>query len=306
LAQDWQLFTVYGTVLVALGAMPLVRLFGEHLLPAAKQAAVPTLEALSGASAVALYFSASWCPPCRGFTPQLKAAYNESLQAKGMRCVLVSSDHDEESFKSYFGEMPWLALPYQQRARKEALSAHFGVRTIPTLALVDPAGRLLTTEARDAVVHDPQGHEYPWAEPAVRDLAAGHPGRVNTAPSVVLLCEGSAAAEQQLAKEVLETVAQDVPLPPQRQVAGDEGFSFTPSGYSMFIATGGPLAEKVRELARLPAAAPGELPRLLLLDIPEGGAFYAGPEGQDALTEEGVRKLLDDYAANRLERQQLS
>uniref|UniRef100_A0A7S4R3S8 Thioredoxin domain-containing protein n=1 Tax=Alexandrium monilatum TaxID=311494 RepID=A0A7S4R3S8_9DINO len=290
--------------------MSLVRLLGERLLPAARQAAIPTTEALSGASAVALYFSASWCPPCRGFTPQFTTAYNEALKAKGMRCVLVSSDHDEESFDTYFGKMPWLALPYEQRARKEALSAHFQVRTIPTLALVDPSARLLTTEARDAVVRDPQGLGYPWAEPAVRDLAEGEPGRVNSAPSVILLCEGSDAAEQQMAKEALEAVARDAPLPPERPQQhgepGVEAFSFAPAGYALFVATGGPLAGKVRELVRLPAALPGSPPSLLLLDIPANGAFYAGPTGEEALTEVAVRKLLDDYAANRLERQQLS
>jgi nucleoredoxin len=26
---------------------------------------------------VGLYFSAHWCPPCRGFTPNLVAKYNE-------------------------------------------------------------------------------------------------------------------------------------------------------------------------------------------------------------------------------------
>jgi len=290
--------------------MPLVRLLGERLLPAAKQAAVPTMEALAGASAVGLYFSAGWCPPCRGFTPQLKAAYTESLAAKGMRCVLISSDHDEASFDTYFGGMPWLALPYAERERKEALSAHFGVRTIPTLAMVDPAGRLLTTEARDAVVRDPAGSDFPWAEPAVRDLAAGEPGRVNSAPSVVLLCEGGDAAEQHLALEALEAVARDAPAPPDRRRAAEraaEGaFAFEPAGYALFVATGGPLAGKVRELTRLPPAEPGCPPQLLLLDIPGGGAFYLGLAGEEALTEEGVRKLLDDYAASRLERQQLS
>ena len=35
-------------------------------------------EALSDKKIVALYFSAHWCPPCRGFTPVLKKFYEVS------------------------------------------------------------------------------------------------------------------------------------------------------------------------------------------------------------------------------------
>jgi hypothetical protein len=36
--------------------------------------------------------------------------------------VFVSSDRDSDAFKSYYGEMPWLALPYEDRDAKAALS----------------------------------------------------------------------------------------------------------------------------------------------------------------------------------------
>ena len=41
---------------------------------------VPAAEALAG-KIVALYFSASWCPPCKLFTPVLKAAYEAANKA---------------------------------------------------------------------------------------------------------------------------------------------------------------------------------------------------------------------------------
>jgi nucleoredoxin len=35
------------------------------------------LATLSEKEVVGLYFSAHWCPPCRGFTPKLADAYKE-------------------------------------------------------------------------------------------------------------------------------------------------------------------------------------------------------------------------------------
>jgi nucleoredoxin len=70
---------------------------------------------LANTDVVALYFSAHWCPPCRGFTPELVKIHEELTSAgKSFQVVFVSSDRDEEAFKEYFAEMPWLALPYEE------------------------------------------------------------------------------------------------------------------------------------------------------------------------------------------------
>mmetsp|Transcript_62896 Transcript_62896/g.174321 ORF Transcript_62896/g.174321 Transcript_62896/m.174321 type:complete len:640 (+) Transcript_62896:71-1990(+) len=87
----------------------LVQLLGPKLL--SKDGEVDTAKALAG-KIVGLYFSAHWCPPCRGFTPQLAELYTASLQAKGLEVVLASRDRDEEAFKEYYASMPWLALPW--------------------------------------------------------------------------------------------------------------------------------------------------------------------------------------------------
>merc|ERR1712226_240936 len=44
-----------------------------------------------------LYFSAHWCPPCRGFTPQLAEWYTKSLNNKGLEILFVSSDKDKDN-----------------------------------------------------------------------------------------------------------------------------------------------------------------------------------------------------------------
>ena len=61
-----------------------------------------------------LYFSAHWCPPCRGFTPELATFYNTATgQGDKFEIIFVSCDRDEPSFKDYFGSMPWAALKFE-------------------------------------------------------------------------------------------------------------------------------------------------------------------------------------------------
>merc|ERR1712117_594811 len=95
------------------------KLFGSKLNKADQQ--VDTLEVLGDKDAIGIYFSAHWCPPCRGFTPKLADMYKNGLKDK-MEIFFVSSDRDQASFDAYFAEMPWQALPFERRAEKSLLS----------------------------------------------------------------------------------------------------------------------------------------------------------------------------------------
>ncbi|XP_041362566.1 tryparedoxin-like [Gigantopelta aegis] len=111
---------------------------------------------------VGLYFSAHWCPPCRGFTPTLATFYNNVKSKKNFEIIFISSDKDESSFKEYLDSMPWPALPFSDRDRKKALSEKFGVTGIPTLILLDEDGKVLNKNARGDVLDDPEGEDFPW------------------------------------------------------------------------------------------------------------------------------------------------
>jgi nucleoredoxin len=75
-----------------------VELLGENL-EAKDGLTLKTEDALNGKALVGIYFSAHWCPPCRGFTPVLKDTYDElKEQNKGFEIVFVSSDRDQTSF----------------------------------------------------------------------------------------------------------------------------------------------------------------------------------------------------------------
>jgi nucleoredoxin len=135
-------------------------LLGDSLI--GKSGTVDTTAALKGKT-VGIYFSAHWCPPCRGFTPELTKSYKKLIaNGKPFEVVFASSDRDEASFKEYYNEMPWLALPYEDRDRKNALSKKFKVSGIPTLVIVDENGETITTDGRSAIGEDAEGENFPW------------------------------------------------------------------------------------------------------------------------------------------------
>jgi nucleoredoxin len=109
-----------------------------------------TSSALANSRLVALYFSASWCGPCRGFTPLLIEFYTYLQEVvaptHGIKIVFVSSDQDESQFQAYFGKMPFLAMPYTNRSLAQQTKSVFGVRGIPSLVVLDSlSGTIVTT-----------------------------------------------------------------------------------------------------------------------------------------------------------------
>lgn len=133
---------------------------------------VPTEQAL-GSKPVGLYFSAHWCPPCRGFTPKLAEWYSGGL-SDVLDIVFVSSDRDQKAFDEYFGEQPWLALPFAERDLKATLSKKFKVRGIPSFVILGADGELITLNGRARVTEDgAKGSECDvskWRDPTLKDL----------------------------------------------------------------------------------------------------------------------------------------
>merc|ERR1712216_118691 len=160
------------TSIININMSGLMELLGDKLLAGSGEM-VSSADAVEGKGAVAIYFSAHWCPPCRGFTPKLAEWYLSSLKAKGLEVIFVSSDRDEAAFKDYFKDMPWLALPYADCERKEALSKKFKVSGIPALVILDADGKVITTDGRTAVSSDPTGEDFPWKPKTLAEVLAG-------------------------------------------------------------------------------------------------------------------------------------
>merc|ERR1711988_463302 len=136
--------------------------FGAKLLKGGSE--VNTAEALAGLDAVGIYFSAHRCPPCRGFTPKLAEKYKQLQEAgKKFEIVFASSDQSEDQFKSYFAEMPWLAMQYSERELKESLSDEHECEGIPYLVILDgQTGKTITQDGRSEVTAGDFIEKFPW------------------------------------------------------------------------------------------------------------------------------------------------
>lgn len=121
-------------------------MLGDTLLARGGADKVP-VEALAG-KVVLIYFSASWCPPCRQASQIMKQSV-PALKAKGLpfEIVLCSADRDAQSAAAYFADMPWLSLPYDDSRRRESLMSQFQVQGIPRLVVLSPSGKLIVDNA---------------------------------------------------------------------------------------------------------------------------------------------------------------
>jgi len=248
---------------------------------------------LSGKT-IGVYFSAHWCPPCRGFTPELIKTYNKlKEQGKEFEVIFASSDRDEAAFKEYFGEMPWLALKYEERESKNKLSKLFGVGGIPSFHIMEHDGTVINNNGRGAVGGDPEGKEFPWHPKPVNDLAAG-PDGINETPSLIVLMEGVAAEKQAEISMALETVATKT-LADAEAAKAEAPFCFF-TGKSA-----GGVTDRVRELCK--GGDVSNQPQMFLLDIPDNGAYYKAELAD--ITEKTVAGFLADYKNKSLSRQQL-
>ena len=112
---------------------------------------VSTSDVLSS-SLIGVYFSAHWCPPCRGFTPVLADCFTEwKNESKSIQIIFVSSDRDEDEFKNYFKEMPWVAVPFNDKNTIKEFKTHFNVTGIPKFVVLDNKGNIIDSDARTSV-----------------------------------------------------------------------------------------------------------------------------------------------------------
>ena len=110
---------------------------------------------------IGVYFSAHWCPPCRGFTPKL-VDFRDSNK-KDFEVVFVSSDRSPKAHMDYMkgSKMKWCTMPHGSDVAK-ALKKKYEVRGIPSLVIVSPDGKTITKNGRGDVTSNAKGAIKKW------------------------------------------------------------------------------------------------------------------------------------------------
>lgn len=149
-----------------------------------------TLDDLKGKH-IGLYFSAKWCVVCKLFTPKLKQLYKRFQdEGKGFEIIFISSDHSQRACNDYFSDMPWLTFEDGQFKRYAELTDHFEIEGVPTLIVLDPELRVVTTEGRRALTSDPQGVGFPWVPQPFRALDDNSLALIDNFPFLLVITDG--------------------------------------------------------------------------------------------------------------------
>jgi nucleoredoxin len=240
--------------------------------------------------AVALYFSAHWCGPCRSFTPKLIEAYNKiNKDKKRFEVVFCSADRDQKAYDDYFGTHPWLSIPFADKKREGALSSHFDCDGIPHLVILDPKNNfeVINGNAVGKVYGDEEGKDFPWAPDMVKHIDSDPEG-IDEGLSLVVLQESvNSKVQEENLEKILKPIAEKY-----------KGKKLNDSEILFFVANKeGHLAYRVRDACSVDKEGDKNKPQVVMMNIPDD-SYYAFDS--EELNMETIEKFFESYKAGSL------
>lgn len=113
---------------------------------------------LAGVKYWAFYYSASWCPPCRAFTPDLVSFYRDFKPSHpDFELIFVNDDRNEDDMMAYMrnDDMPWPAVRYGDIDNPDLEAKKYCGEGIPCLVLVAADGSVISDTFQNGEYTDP-------------------------------------------------------------------------------------------------------------------------------------------------------
>lgn len=171
--------------------------------------------------------------------------------------------------------MSFGAIPYDERQAKAALSSRLGVRGIPALIMLSPEREVINDSVRDVMQSGDYISEFPYYPKMCGELNSSGDA-INKHKCVVVFHEAGDDSEQDDVREALQAAAEN---------NKDE------KNLRFFWATSsGGLATILRDTLKL--GAPSEDPIMVLVDVPNGGAYYVSSQAD--VTADAVQEFLQN------------
>lgn len=254
---------------------------------------------------VALYFSGSWCAPCKEFTKTLKTVYQQLHDAdKPFEVVLVGVNDPAPNGYAYLETMPWLAVPPDAALRLTRIISAAEIQAVPTLLIYDEKGELITPHGVNRLMQE--GAEYPWKVPPVVELSQALPVDVEllSRPCFMLFMEGASDDTQAALSKAFNTLQEE-----QDKEGKPAPGAFPRPVQFLTAKKSSELGNRLRSIFKLEAVAPMDKflkskaatnrPALVLLEMYRS-RYYVHPVEED-LSEEGVRAVLAKFKDGSLE-----
>lgn len=237
---------------------------------------------------VGVYISAHWCPPCKAFTPKLVQRYAKAQEmGKNFEIVFTSWDKNQSQFEEYFSEMPWKAIPYENKSIRDAVGEVFDCSGIPRLVMLDMTDgtpSIIRDNAKGPCENDPELDEFPWVKPPMSDVAKDVEG-IDELPSIILMQVTSSDEDKAARSDALMEIAVE-----QQELGKNKK-------YNCFTAnTDCSILNRIKSLT-----GQKDDGVMMLLDLSNNGAFYTTdlPSSTD-----DIRAFLDGYENKSIERKQ--
>jgi len=238
---------------------------------------------------ILLYFASHLDPLSQEFTPWLVKAYNILINKRqDFELIFVSGDASEAGYQMFLNEAPICSIAFEETEAREGLEMRLGIKSYPALIMLGPRPvddddnfgdrPVINKEVRAVIENGDYITDFPFYPKPWGDLCKTTDD-INTHKCFVVFHEGGDEDEQMEVEYAVRDAAEEYR-------SGDELIKFY-----WACDPDAPLSSNIRKACNLGPI--GDLPSMVLLDIPNDGIYYVSDERD--ITEDTIIEFLGNY-----------